>query len=184
MPVTGIKLSKLANCMQLAAARRAERSPARTPAAESPGPDDAEAKEAIKTFAIRRMNEAKLLVNGFHQFAADHDTLVPESLDAAVAQLKSGNVGVEQTATLAALRPEDFEIVFKGSLKAIANPNAAIVLREREAWQGPNGLWAKSYGFADGHSEVHRSDNGDFSAWEAQHQAQVTVGNLPDAAGK
>lgn len=65
--------------------------------------------------------------------------------------------------------------VYQGSLTEIGNPSSAIVLREREAWQQPNGRWARTYGFADGHSEVHSTDDGDYRAWEAEHQAQPTT---------
>jgi hypothetical protein len=82
-----------------------------------------------------------------------------------------------------ALRTEDYELMFKGSLQDIANPASAIVLREREAWQGYNGRWARTYGFADGHSEVHSSDDGDYTAWEAQHQVQAKTGNPTGAGG-
>jgi len=79
---------------------------------------------------------------------------------------------------LETLRTEDFELLFKGSLKSIANPNHAIVLREREAWRTYNGRWARTYGFADGHSEIPASADGDHSGWEAQRQAR------PAATGK
>jgi len=79
---------------------------------------------------------------------------------------------------LETLRTEDSELLFKGSLKSIANPNHAIVLREREAWRTYNGRWARTYGFADGHSEIPASADGDHSGWEAQRQAR------PAATGK
>ncbi len=164
---------------QLASARR----PAAKPVATRERSAEEEA-EVTKQFAIRRMNEARLLVMGFHFFASDHDGKFPDSLEVAASRLDARNTGPEQAETAKALRTEDFELMFRGSLKDIANPDAAIVLREREAWQRPKGGWARTYGFADGHSEVHGSDDGDFSAWEAQHQVQPVTGDLPGAAGK
>ena len=64
-----------------------------------------------------------------------------------------------------------FEITYKGALTEITNPQRIIVIREREAWQNPNGTWAKGYGFADGHSEIHIVSDGNFQPWEAQHMA-------------
>jgi hypothetical protein len=43
-----------------------------------------------------------------------------------------------------------------------------IVIREQQPFSF-NGRWAKTYGFADGHSEVHSEPSGNFDAWEAQH---------------
>jgi hypothetical protein len=35
-----------------------------------------------------------------------------------------------------------------------------------------NGKWVRAYGFADGHSEIHKADTaGDLDAWEQQHVA-------------
>ena len=31
------------------------------------------------------------------------------------------------------------------------------------------GATLRAYGFADGHSELHKSETGDFRDWEAQH---------------
>ena len=63
-----------------------------------------------------------------------------------------------------------------------AAPVEAIVLREREAWQNSKGGWMRTYGFADGHSERRRSDSGDYSAWEAEHQVRPKTGD--PAAGR
>jgi len=61
-----------------------------------------------------------------------------------------------------------FELVVQGSLKNIANPTATIIIREREAWIF-NGHKQKTYGFADGHSEMKREPPEGFDAWEKQH---------------
>ena len=152
--------------------------------AAAPAPSSEEEQQLSKAFALRRMNEAKLLALGFILFASDHDDQFPDSLETALAQVKaSGDFG-EQAETLSALQTADFEPMFSGPLKAIANPASAIVLRERAAWPSPKGGWMRTYAFADGHSEVHRSDDGDFSAWEAEHQVQAPTGPPPGAGGK
>jgi hypothetical protein len=43
------------------------------------------------------------------------------------------------------------------------------VLREKEAWTDYRGRWNRAYGFADGHSEIHFSQDGNFEAWENKH---------------
>ncbi len=150
-----------------------------TPAANTPE----EAEEASRTFAIRRMTEAKMLVMGFHLFAAEHDDQFPDSLEAAAARVKSGSNLGEMAVTLKDLQTEDYELMYLGSSKDVGNPASAILLRERAAWQGPKGDWWRTYGFADGHSEVHHTDDGDFSAWEAQHQVEAPKGPPPGQGG-
>jgi len=158
---------------QLAAAQRISPRPATAPAAASPvEAEEDPQKEATKQFGIRRMNEARLLVLGHFLFAGDNDGRSPDSLEAAVARVKSEGVSKEQTDILQNLRTEEFEVVYKGSFNEVGNPASAIVLRERAAWQAYNGRWARTYGFADGHTEIHSTDDGDYSAWEAQHQVQ------------
>ncbi len=152
-------------------------------AAAAPGQSAEEEEEIPKTFAIRRMTEAKLLVLGFLLFANDHHDRFPDSLETALAQVKTNRDFADQAEVLSALQTDDFELLFSGSLLDIANPSAAIVLRERTAWQNPKGGWMRTYGFADGHSEVHRSDDGDFSAWEAQHQVQHKTGTPTGSGG-
>jgi hypothetical protein len=95
-------------------------------------------------------------------FAADNGQQLPTSL--------------AQTAPYLGARPNDgqtpvetnFDLVYQGSLTNLANPSGTIVLKEKQAWQRPDGLWEKVYGFADGHVESHGEPNGDFNAWERQ----------------
>ena len=162
---------------QLAEARRAEAATRKLGPTPS-GPTEAEAEEATKEFGIRRMNEAKYLVLGMHTYASDSLGRFPESLELAARRIPLGDFDPEQQEIMRNLPVEDFELLFKGSLKSIANPNHAIVLREREAWRTYNGRWARTYGFADGHSEIPASADGDHSGWEAQRQARpAATGN-------
>src|SRR2546430_15355723 len=66
---------------------------------------------------------------------------------------------------------DSFEIVYHGSLDAITNRARTIVLREKQGWQSA-GKWAKGYGFADGHSEIHSSADGNFDRWERERMVQ------------
>ena len=66
-----------------------------------------------------------------------------------------------------------FEIVYHGALKEIQNPNMIIVMREKEPTQalGPPAqvTWARAYGFADGHAEIHVESAQDrFANWEKE----------------
>jgi hypothetical protein len=62
-----------------------------------------------------------------------------------------------------------FQIVYQGALSAITNAADTIVLEEVEPWDTQLGKWAKIYGFADGHVEVHSQVDNNFDAFEQQH---------------
>jgi len=64
-----------------------------------------------------------------------------------------------------------FEIVYRGSLQQIqdsktSRPQEIIVLLERDAIVGPDGIRSKAYAFADGHSEVRKEPPEGFDEWE------------------
>ena len=61
-----------------------------------------------------------------------------------------------------------FERVAAESLAGITNPATTIVLREKES-SIINGKRVKTYGFADGHSELIMEPEEGFDAWEKQH---------------
>jgi hypothetical protein len=63
----------------------------------------------------------------------------------------------------------NFEIVYVGSLTNLTNAAETVVLREKRASRTRDGKWQKTYGFADGHSEVHTEPDGNFDDWESQH---------------
>ena len=72
------------------------------------------------------------------------------------------------------LTPAMFEIMYSGKLPTDRNPSQTILLRERTAERDPvTGAWLRTYGFVDGHSEVHRAPDGNFSAWESTRLAPV-----------
>ncbi|MBI3853619.1 MAG: sigma-70 family RNA polymerase sigma factor [Verrucomicrobia bacterium] len=67
------------------------------------------------------------------------------------------------------LTPDHYEIAYQGSLNTITNAQNVIVLREKQAWPSYRGGWNRAYGFADGHSEIHYSQDGNFDDWEKKH---------------
>jgi hypothetical protein len=135
-----------------------------TAAASAPPPAPAQAedpeREQQRRFAIAKMNDAKILMLAFHMFANDNQNQLPGSFDEAKRYYEGSNPGLSQT--------NQFEIVYRGSYQALTNPSSVIVIREQQPFSF-NGRWAKTYGFADGHSEVHSEPSGNFDAWEAQH---------------
>jgi RNA polymerase sigma factor (sigma-70 family) len=63
---------------------------------------------------------------------------------------------------------DQFEIVSSGSFDKLTDPGSVIVVRERQAWLLPEGGWAKTYGYADGHTETHTTTDGNFDRWDSQ----------------
>jgi hypothetical protein len=67
------------------------------------------------------------------------------------------------------LSPEQFEIVYAGKLEEVKKPSETIQIREKEERPTPDGGLVKTYGFVDGHSEVHKAaSHGDFVTWEKE----------------
>ena len=94
-------------------------------------------------------------------YAEKHNDRIPTNFDQAAPYFQDPN--------LAGALNSDFDIVYLGPLRAITKPANVILIQERQAWQSSNGEWAKTYGFADGHVEIHAEANGDFSAFEQKH---------------
>lgn len=137
-------------------------------------PTEEELEEA-KAAGIRRLNHARHWGLAFLLFAGDNRGRLPKSFEDAQPY-------VGQAPDSPTLDPEQFEIVFTGALNEIANPARAIVLREREGFTTPGkpGL-SRTYLFADGHSEIRYSENGDFTTWE---QERVAVLQTAPAGGQ
>jgi hypothetical protein len=62
-----------------------------------------------------------------------------------------------------------FDIVYHGSFNDIKDSAETIVVRESQPQRTPEGKWAKVYGFADGHSELHTEADGSFAKYEQEH---------------
>jgi RNA polymerase sigma factor (sigma-70 family) len=63
----------------------------------------------------------------------------------------------------AGLNSDQFEFVFRDTLPSDENNlSSTIVIREKKAWQTAQGTWAKTYGYADGHSQVWVTPDGNF----------------------
>ncbi len=102
-------------------------------------------------------------------YAADHQDQVPADFE----QAKEFLNGKDKGEVVAAA--DQFEIVYQGRWSGVKDPSKTVVLREKQAHQLPGGKWAKVYGFADGHSEVHKEADGNFDAWEKEHILQPSA---------
>jgi RNA polymerase sigma factor (sigma-70 family) len=118
---------------------------------------DADKEEQHAT--MLKISGAQQGVLAFIMFATDNNQQWPTNF--AQARPYLGN-SVEQVET-------NFDVAYQGLITNLTNPSTAIVLKEKQAWQSLNGKWKKTYGFADGHSEVHTEANGNFNDWENQH---------------
>jgi RNA polymerase sigma factor (sigma-70 family) len=165
---------------QLAAASRVRRE---QPASLKTDENAITAEEAMKRKAIAKMNYARqwlmaLLIYADHnqgQFPTNFAQADP-FMDAGAKtehDLKPGEFppsGIKY-----GLIPDNYEMTYQGSLQAITNPSQQIVLREKQPEQTEDGGFVRTYGFADGHCEVHKavavqkSDEDGFRAWEAEH---------------
>jgi len=99
----------------------------------------------------------------FMQYAAQNQGQFPTNFESAASFLP------DETKAQTNYTPDQFEILYQGSIDAITNPASIIILREKEPWPALDGSWVRGYAFADGHSEIHKAADGDFQPWESVH---------------
>lgn len=117
--------------------------------------------EEQKAIAIQKMNTSRQWLLAFIMYANDHHGNYPGSYEQAAGYLGSKMPDDVLQAT------NMFEITYRGSQDGLTNPATTIVLREIQPVQLPDGSYIRAYAFADGHSEIHKSADGDFNSWEA-----------------
>lgn len=65
-----------------------------------------------------------------------------------------------------------FDLAYQGPISNLYNAtnwSGIIVVREKQPWQSPDGTWMKTYGFADGHSQIQSEPPEGFDAYEQNH---------------
>ena len=123
-------------------------------------PATIDAQEQEKQAVILKMSNAKQGILAFIMFADDNHDQFPTNFAQASRYLNDDYMNQVET---------NFDIIYQGSITNIANPGNTLVLKEKQAWQALDGKWKKTYGFADGHSEIHMEPSGNFDDWESQH---------------
>ena len=127
-------------------------------------PQEDEELGAFRTIAIARMNYAKGWGIAFTVFSQKNGGMMPETFD------QAAKFYPEQWASvMSAFDQDKFEIVFRGSTKDIAQPARTIIAREKEPFANfrqPGS--ARTYLFADGHTEIHSASDGNFEVWERE----------------
>jgi hypothetical protein len=126
-------------------------------------PSILQVREEEKEWNIARMNYTRQWLLAFQNFADKNHDQFPTTFEEARPFL-SGEPTAETNLTA-----EQFEILYRGPTTNIASPSLVVVLREKQARRGSDGKWSRAYAFADGHSEVTSSPDGNFDAWEKRH---------------
>lgn len=125
-------------------------------------------KEVFNALGLAKMNLSKAWGVAFLLYAQEHQGKMPESFFDAAQHFP--NLPEEMNWIVSLASPNDFEIVFQGTLLEIENPAQAIILREKEPFHiEDSGAARRTYLFADGHTEVHLAPQGNFDVWEKEH---------------
>ncbi len=119
------------------------------------------AEEQQRQSSTAKMGDARLLVLGELIYADQNQG----QLSTNFAQFSSYLTNADQTLT----GTNHFELTYTGSISGLTNPASVIMVRESQAWPTLNGNWANTYGFMDGHAEVHVQASDNFDAFEQQH---------------
>lgn len=140
-------------------------------------------EEEMKRQAIAKMNYARQWVMAFMIYADHNGGQFPTNLAQADPFLDSAaktehnlkDYEFPPGGIKYGLIPDNYEITYQGSLESLNSPSSQIVLREKQPQRTEDGGYVRTYGFADGHTEVHRAtvdhrrDEIGFEAWEAEH---------------
>lgn len=160
----------------------------RTNATKEPTPDDNEvAKE--RALGLARMHFVKSWALALHLYASENDDTFPASFEEAARYAPK-----EPDSETPLFDLNQFELMYHGSFKAITHPAETILIRERETFTTTDPTTRKTrfnrtYAFADGHSEIHASPDGNFEEWErtrlfpAAAQALNPLGAAPSIEG-
>jgi hypothetical protein len=157
---------------------------ASTPSSGVPaeGADD-EAAELEKKVGIAKLNLFKSWGLAFILYADANNGRLPATLDEARPFLPATQ---ETQENQSGLQEIDLELISHPQLNRIQHPSTTILARERTPWVNARGRFARTYVFADGHSEIRASPDGDFDAWEQERgvPAQSTGGSSPESASR
>jgi len=114
--------------------------------------------------AMARLTDSKTYALALLMHAEDNQQRFATNLDQVAAYLAKGEHSSPTGTNI-------FDVVFQGSRESVTNPGSIILVREHQAHQSSAGNWTKTYGFLDGHSEIHSEPTGNFDAYEQQHSS-------------
>ncbi len=136
-----------------------------TTAPSTPEENENAEEEQEKQWNIARMNYMKGWTLAWMLYAEKNNGVSPQNFNDASHLLPAETVSP-------GLIPDQFEILFRGSLAELTEPNNIILFKERDAQPTRDGRWMRVYGFADGHSEIHFGRTPDFTAWENERSVE------------
>lgn len=117
-------------------------------------------REVQRRVALARLGYARNWGMAFFLYMEKHDGQMPATFAEAIQFLPKDD-------SVAGMTPDQYEITFQGRTADLANPSATFIMRERDPAQ--ESAISRTYLFADGHTEIVKVDDGDFTAWEQQH---------------
>jgi hypothetical protein len=119
--------------------------------------------ETQRKVALARLGYARNWGTAFFLYMEKHDGQMPATFAEAIQFLPADE-------SVAGMTPDQYEITFQGRTADLANPSATFIMRERDhlGHLQDAGI-SRTYLFADGHTEIVKVDDGDFTAWEQQH---------------
>ena len=147
------------------------------PTAARPAPTAEDPEVQQRKLLVQKMGRARNLVAAaFFGYAEQHQNQAPTNWDQVVGyfdewERKGLNPGEAMPDTMADFSQltNEFDFVYQGLTTDIAKPADAIVVKEKQAWQSAAGKWFKTYGFADGHSQIQAQPPEGFEAYEQNH---------------
>jgi hypothetical protein len=102
-------------------------------------------------FWIERLDFGKRVGLALRTLAEENNGQVPEDLTAAAKWLATNNVPIEgDTGPLFGVGVRSFELIYKGNLNTLANPEQVILAREVNPVEVHPERWNRMYVFADG----------------------------------
>ncbi|HEV2207363.1 MAG TPA: sigma-70 family RNA polymerase sigma factor [Verrucomicrobiae bacterium] len=134
------------------------------------------ARQRQQQLGIAKMTYEKTWLAAFIMYAEQNHEY-PTNFDQALLFWPSNwpSTHALETNQVPGLVPDNYEITYNGTLSSLTNLSTVIVLREKQPWQTLDGGWVRTYGFADGHVEIHKAEDGNFLPWEQQHMAATAA---------
>jgi hypothetical protein len=159
-----------------ASVRQAQSAKAPVPqAGGQPADPAARQKQEIleRTLAMAKMRYGNTWMKAFTLYGLQNHDQFPATFDQAAAHLDNTNDNELLSAT------NLFDVVYHGPMAGLPNPAGTIVLRESQPVQNLDGQWSRAYGFADGHSTIAVSPDGNFQNYESQYYIAPATGSNP-----
>jgi hypothetical protein len=138
-------------------------------------------EDPIRNMGMRKLNMAKSLALAFILRADENHGLFPANWEEAAPHFAKAFDGTAWDPADPVWHPHelislhrDWEIVYSGLSNELVQPQETILVRETNPWyDAERGIWLRTYGFADGHSEIVSRADGDFAAWEEERSLRA-----------